>query len=396
MNVVVSCDHHFERTPDGRVWTNGTCAYSLWTRYIECFDKARVVARIKDVPELIGPRKAADGPRVEFHAVPDFVGPQQYLTRMPVIARATAQAIEKGDAVFLRAPGLTTSWLNRTLKRTGRPFGVEVVTDPYDVFAPGAFRHPARPFFRWWVSRGLRRLCARACGATYVTEHALQRRYPPGPGAYATYYSDVELDPAAYVETPRTKPPGGAVRLIYVGTLAQLYKAPEVLVDAVGACVREQVNVELVLIGSGKYQDELAQRARGHGLNGRVQFRGHLAGAEPVRSELDRADIFVLPSRQEGLPRAMVEAMARALPCIGSTVGGIPELLPAEDLVPPGDASALARKIREVATDPARLARMSAHSLTKAREYAPDVLATRRNALYQHVRAETTAWLKRQ
>ena len=62
-------------------------------------------------------------------------------------------------------------------------------------------------------------------------------------------------------------------------------------------------------------------------LRDRVRFRGQLTTPVDVRAELDRADLFVLPSRQEGLPRAMIEAMARALPCIGSSVGGIPELL---------------------------------------------------------------------
>jgi glycosyltransferase involved in cell wall biosynthesis len=110
-----------------------------------------------------------------------------------------------------------------------------------------------------------------------------------------------------------------------------------------------------------------------------------------VRAELDAADLFALPSRQEGLPRAMVEAMARGLPCLGSTVGGIPELLPAEDMVPPGDARALARKIREMVTAPGRMALMSARNLEKARGYREEALAGRRQAFYRHVREMTEA-----
>ena len=89
----------------------------------------------------------------------------------------------------------------------------------------------------------------------------------------------------------------------------------------------------------------------------------------------------------------MVEAMARALPCIGSTVGGIPELLSAEDLVPPGDVEALARKIQDVLSAPERMTQMSARNLEKAREYRDDVLAARRNAFFEHVRRSTAAWL---
>ena len=90
----------------------------------------------------------------------------------------------------------------------------------------------------------------------------------------------------------------------------------------------------------------------------------------------------------------MVEAMARGLPCIGSTVGGIPELLPSEDLVPPGDVEALAGKIREVVSDPQRMARMSARNLHKAKEYREEVLGKRRSDFYRHVKEKTEAWLR--
>ena len=89
----------------------------------------------------------------------------------------------------------------------------------------------------------------------------------------------------------------------------------------------------------------------------------------------------------------MIEAMARGLPCIGSTVGGIPELLPAEDLVPPGDAPALARKIMEVLGDPDRMARMSARNLATAAEYRDDILSERRRAFYTYLRDRTQAWM---
>jgi glycosyltransferase involved in cell wall biosynthesis len=124
-----------------------------------------------------------------------------------------------------------------------------------------------------------------------------------------------------------------------------------------------------------------------------VHFCGQLTNPVDVRSELDKADLFVLPSRQEGLPRAMVEAMARGLPCIGSNVGGIPELLPAEDIVPPNDVSALASKITQVLQQPARMQQMSTRNLIKAGEYKDEILNVRRRDFYQFLRNRTEAWL---
>jgi glycosyltransferase involved in cell wall biosynthesis len=98
-----------------------------------------------------------------------------------------------------------------------------------------------------------------------------------------------------------------------------------------------------------------------------------------------------MPSRAEGLPGAMLEAMARGCPCLGSRVGGIPELLAEEDLLPIGDAQALAGKMNQVARDGERLQRMSARNLERAREFRPEALEKARREFYRSVRQRTAA-----
>jgi glycosyltransferase involved in cell wall biosynthesis len=155
------------------------------------------------------------------------------------------------------------------------------------------------------------------------------------------------------------------------------------------------MDLRLVIVGDGKHRAELAARAAARRIAERVHFRGQLTAGAAVRAALDAADVCLMPSRTEGMPRALVEAMARALPCIGSTVGGIPELLPPEDLVPPGDVAALAAKIREIVTDPARMTAMSARNLYRARDYHEDRLRERRTACYRVLRERTEAWQRR-
>ncbi len=177
-------------------------------------------------------------------------------------------------------------------------------------------------------------------------------------------------------------------RLILVGSLEQYYKAPDVIIAALAQLIEDGHNLELVIVGDGKYRKDFQELAQSLGVGNRVFFRGMLPAGQAVRDELDAADLFVLPSRTEGLPRAMIEAMARGLPCIGSTVGGIPELLPAEDMVPPGDVSALAQKIREVILAPGRMQAMSERNLNKALEYHADILQKRRHEFYVQIRRE--------
>jgi glycosyltransferase involved in cell wall biosynthesis len=392
MKVVVDLEHRFDRTPDGRVWTQTTFPYSFWTRYLQVFESVRVVARVRDVANVPSDSKETNGERVSFAPIPYYIDPWQYLLKTWQVWRSARNAVNANDAVILRVASPIASPIQSMLRQTGRPYAVEVVADPYDVFAPGSVKHPLRPFFRRSSPRRLRRHCVQAGAAAYVTKEALQQRYPcPN---FSVGVSDVDLPERALVSSSRLPRQGGTFNLIFVGTMAQLYKAPDVLINAVAACVQEGLDLKLTLIGDGKHRSELEARAKSLGLGERVSFLGQLSGGDAVMAQLDLADLFVLPSHQEGLPRAMVEAMARALPCIGSTVGGIPELLPPEDMIPPGDVAALANKIREVVTNPERMARMSARNLEKAKDYRDEVLCDRRNEFYRYVREMTEAWLK--
>ncbi|MGB3204779.1 MAG: glycosyltransferase family 4 protein [Crinalium sp.] len=395
MHVLVTASARFAITSDGLLWTsNASLGYSFWTRYLDVFDEAHLFVRGQPVSAPPIGWNVASGPGIKLVPLPDFQGAGGFVKNYVNIKKAVRKALVNAEAIQLRLPCHIGGEVGRELP-SQRPYGVEVVGDPYDLFAPGAIQHPLRPFFRWWSPRQLQRQCAGACAAAYVTEHILQNRYPPALEAFSTHYSSIELPDSAIVNFPR--PPYQGRRtftLLTVGSLAQLYKAPDTLIDAVAVCVREGLDLKLILVGDGNYRAELEARTARLGLGERVLFCGQLPSSEAVRVQLDRADLFILPSRQEGLPKAMIEAMARGLPCIGSTVGGIPELLPPEDMVPPNDVTALALKIREVVTNPERMADMSSRNLEKAKEYRDEVLRKRRIAFYCYVREKTKAWLQ--
>ncbi|MTJ55110.1 glycosyltransferase family 4 protein [Anabaena sp. UHCC 0253] len=391
MNIIVALEYRFDRTPDGMVWTQTQFPYSFWQRYLEVFDHVQVVARVRNLPTVPSDCKEANGDHVSFTAIPYYIGPVQYLWRSLQVKRIAQQAVNPEDAVILRVSSTIASCIEPKLRATHHPYAVEVVADPYDVFAPGSIRHPLRPFFRWWSPQILRRQCANACAAAYVTKEALQTRYPCP--HYSVGISDVDIPEEFLILTPRQFHQMKTLHLIFVGTLAQLYKAPHILLSAMAICIQKGIDLKLTMIGDGKHRTELEEQAAALGLKERVCFRGQLAAGKAVTTELDQADLFVLPSYQEGLPRAMVEAMARGLPCIGSTVGGIPELLPIEDMVTPGNVDALASKIQEVVTDPERMARMSARNLEKAKDYRDEVLREQRIGFYRYVRSQTEKWL---
>lgn len=396
MRVLVSSEHRFVRVPDGGVWAAAAGGHSFWRRYLDVFEEVRVLARVESRASVPSDWHPVESPRINVVSMPYYFGPAQFLLRARDVNAAVLRAAEPSDdAVIMRVSSPAASTLCRRFRRMGRPFGLEVVGDPHDAFSPGAIRHPLRPLFRWWFARELRHQCATASAVSYVTASALQRRYPPGVDAFATTYSSVDLPEAAFVGAPRAvgdvRPPA---RIVTVGSLANLHKGPDILLDAIAHCVSDGLELEVVIVGEGRHRSELESRSDRLGLTGRIRFAGELPAGEAVRTQFDLADVFVLPSRAEGLPRAMIEAMARGLPCIGSTVGGIPELLISEDMVPPSDARALADKIATVIRDAHRLAGMSSRNLSRAANYSEDVLRDRRIAFYEFVRDATREWSK--
>lgn len=389
MKLLVAMDHRFDRTPDGAVWS-WFFGQDFWARYLEVFSEVDILARVRDVPAVPANAKRTDGERVRLLSVPYYHGPWQYLLRAHAVRRAVAAWVRQEDAILLRS-GQIGNCLARVLRRDGHPYALEVIGDPYDTFAPGAVEHPLRRFLRWWYPRQLRRLCRGAAAVAYVTEFALQMRYPVRPGAYATHFSSINLADEVFRSAPRGI--AAPVRqLLTVGTMDQPYKGHDVLLRAFAAAIGSGLDLRLTIVGDGRYRPALETLSRELGVADHVVFLGQLPAGLPVLQQMDQADLFLLPSRTEGLPRALIEAMARAMPCLATAVGGIPELLSAEDLAPPGDVAALARSLVDVSGDLTRLKRMSARNLERARDYRSNLLQERRVRFYRHLEAVTQGW----
>ncbi|THI90760.1 MAG: glycosyltransferase, partial [Nitrospira sp. CG24A] len=136
-----------------------------------------------------------------------------------------------------------------------------------------------------------------------------------------------------------------------VGWLTDI-KGHKYLIEAVSKLKMDFPSLHLVIVGSGDRHDALLQQAELAGVLDAVHFLGH---RDDVEVCLAGMDLFVLPSLNEGMGRALVEAMAAGLPVIASRVGGIPAVISHEQtglLVPPGNADALADAIRRLLDQP--------------------------------------------
>jgi glycogen(starch) synthase len=242
---------------------------------------------------------------------------------------------------FFGIPAGAVSWLTRGF--TKAPYIVSLRGGDVPGFRPYDFA-----FYHRMVAPLLHRVWRHA-GAVVANSHGLadlarafDRRVP------------IEVIPNG-VDTTRYQGPENRnwtfPKMLWVGRLVY-QKGLDVLVEALGDL--KSLPWELTLIGDGPIRATLEQQALQKGIADRIFFTGWLD-----REEMDRfyheANLFVFPSRHEGMPNALLEAMACGLPVIASRIAGNEELvIPGETglLVPPQDSGALRKALETLLTAP--------------------------------------------
>lgn len=180
--------------------------------------------------------------------------------------------------------------------------------------------------------------------------------------------------------------PAGATVVGTVGNLVPK-KDHRSLIAAFARVASDQPGRRLVIIGGGPLEGELKAFASEQGVGDQVMFTGQRPG---VAALLPAFDVFVLSSRHEGLPLALLEAMASGVPAVATRVGGIPEVI--SDgvdglLVEPNDVSALAAAVSAVLADPGRAGRLAAAGRTATGRFSIVRAVDRMGALYDEVAA---------
>lgn len=257
--------------------------------------------------------------------------------------------IRPAAVVVLRLPSMLGVVAGSLCLLFRRPYFVEQVGDPKEALVPalGGNSFFSRMIAAWfsflnaWLAR-------RATGVIYVTDHTLQQRFPcPGlQGAASNVVIDVptECPKRVFFGMEST---GRAFRMGSIGSYANSYKGYLHAIDAVAVLCSAGFNASLEIVGAGD-RGLYISRAEQLGVRNQISFLGEVHDHRDLFRWLDELDVYIQPSLTEGLPRALIEAMSRGLPCVATRVGGIPELLADDCLAPPGDGNALAAVIRRV------------------------------------------------
>jgi len=163
-------------------------------------------------------------------------------------------------------------------------------------------------------------------------------------------------------------------------------KGPDVFVAAIPEILRRCPSARFILFGDGPAKDGVVEQVNRLGLSDTVKLAGHVAD---LPGELPAFTILVNPSRSEGMPNIVLEAMAVQLPVVGTAVGGVTELITDHEsgiLVPPEDPAALAHAIIEMLENRDRIAQYAETARQIIRtDYSFTVQARRYEKLYERV-----------
>ena len=222
------------------------------------------------------------------------------------------------------------------------------------------------------VAGSIRRRCLRGGVEPEVVIHGTSGgRVQRGPAARRRAREALGLDPTTFV--------AGSV-----GNFTPK-KDHATMLEAFAIVRRAVPDARLVVIGSGPLEAELHRRARQPDLAGSVDFTGTRDDVELLLAGLD---VFVMSSRYEGLPIALLEAMSAGVPPVATRVGGIPEVvLDGESgrLVEPGDHAALARAIVDLAADPEERERLGESAIQASSSCDLESAVRSLEALYERV-----------
>jgi len=388
MKLLLSGDNYVYLC-QGRYYAADSEAFNLYCRYLRTFEQIRLVTRCISSDFVADKWIPLDNePRIEFFPLPIFHGPKEYLKVFWNIRKKAKKAIEGCDAAILRVPSTVAMVIGKFVMKAKMPYATEVVYDAEDgwKYSSGLNRLIWKK-----IDKDLRLLCYNSNGVSCVTEKYMQRiYYSKKDNAFYSHYSSLALPKSFYTKSPKKYPKGNSFVIAHTANQIQFNgrKGHNEVIMAASLLQKRGLDIRIKFAGLDYENgiDQLKRYACILGIEDKVDFVGYLDRSS-LSMFLDSSDLFVLPTKAEGLPRVIIEAMAKALPCISTNVSGNSELLDEEYLIEDFyDADALAACVEKIVINHDVYEAVSARNLKKSREYENDLLQKRRDDFYLNLR----------
>lgn len=353
-------------------------------RYLKYFKNITVSTRTKNIEDEIGYKtgyKITNGNNVSVIPINNYKNMSDYILKRKKIEKEIKNIIKNVDKVIIRMPSIIGIIAFDICKKLNKDYLIELVACPLD----GYLNHKNKlgiivaPIMYFKTKS----VVYNANKVLYVTKKFLEKRYPTKGIIYQC--SDVSLknDPCILKNRlKRIDTQKGYTNLVTIGNVNMKYKGHKYIIKAINYLKKlGKNNYKFYIIGNGDNKT-LMKHIKKYNLENEVYFLGSLKHSE-VFNELKDKDIYIQSSLQEGLPRAVIEAMSMSLPVIASNAGGTEELINKENLFKKRNYKELALKILNMNSNNQK--KYAKINYDKSKEYNNDTLNKKRDKIYSNI-----------
>lgn len=375
MKVLIATDYTVVKY-DKKLYCS-SAFYTILKRYYDAFGKVALCTRVINATQL--PEK-----RTDITDMIDEVCELRSLADSLAKKQIYENAVKKCDMVIARVPSIVSFAVVNCAKKWGKPYMAESMGCAWDAYwNHGIVGKIIAPYMYF----KMKSVVKNADYGLYVTEKFLQNRYPCKNETIAA--SNVKItDVVDTVLEKRLEKISNMdkthIALMTSAAVDVRYKGHEYVIKAIPKLKKLGIHITYYMVGGGD-QTYLKSIAEKNGVTDSVIFTGRLS-LEEVLEKLDGADIYIQPSLQEGLPRAMIEAMSRGCVCLGAKTAGIPELVDPECIFKRKNTSAIVKCISSILKKDFEY--YAKRNFDEAKKYKSDVLDDRRNKYFAKIADE--------
>lgn len=356
----------------------------LKERYLKYYDKLIVSTRCKNIEQEKGNSlgyKITEGENVKVIPIKNYNKIPDSILKRKIIKKEIEDILDKCDLAIIRMPSVIGNIACDICRKKNIKYKIEMVACPWGGYTnhKNKYGKIVAPFMFFRTKYSLKK----AKEVIYVTEKFLQKRYPSKGKSISC--SDVVLGKIDDDILKKRKnkidriQKSDKIKLFTIGSLDLKYKGQEYVIKALGELKKEGINnFEYFLIGNGS-NEYLKKIIIKNNVQDEVIFLGTIQHKE-IFDRIDEMDIYIQSSLIEGLPRAIIEAMSRACPAIGTNAGGIPELINEKYIFKKKDTKGLVKILKNITKD--ELKEMAKYSFEVAKRYDKKVLENKRRKFY--------------
>lgn len=357
----------------------------FWKKFLDVFDSVHILGEKMKAYLSNGTVTQLTNPKVTVEIVPGNTLPNEFIHDRQV-KKLLAERIKQADAILIKPSSRKGLMAIRLAEKYHKPYMVDLTGDLNLTLRANS--NPLKRMYGPYLHKKIVKSIKNAPFGLYVTEKYLQKVYPIAGkqcGASNVFVESISEDVLeSRCRKISSKEMDDPLQIGLIGSYHDTRKGIDTAVQALADVCAQRPNTFLNILALGVEEDrkKWMQYAQQFGVQEHLKFPPSCDTTQKVLEWIDTQDIIILPSRSEGLPRCVVEAMSRGCPCITSDVCGMPELIQKKWLHAPGEAQRLAELILEMSESKNNMTDAAKENFKNAKRFLRSAINKRRNAFF--------------